>query len=80
MFGCFCFGMGTWAFFIVKETKGKALEELDILFSAVSAEQRAQDVEAVLHSKKNLMHVEGDESVEHKTAVKVEGSAVAPKA
>lgn len=79
MFGCFCFGMGTWALFIVKKTRGKTLEKLDILFSAVNAEQRAQDVEAVLHSKKHVMHVEGDESLEHKTAVKVEDSAVAPR-
>lgn len=45
MFGIFCLGMGVFAFFFVKETKGRTLEDMDVLFGAVSAEQRAQDVE-----------------------------------
>ncbi|KAF7887138.1 uncharacterized protein EAF02_003785 [Botrytis sinoallii] len=75
MFGFFCFGMCVWSFFIIKETKGKTLEELDILFGAVNAERRAQDVEAVLHSKKDIVHHEGDESVGSKAGtIRVEDS------
>ncbi|KAM3067982.1 hypothetical protein ACMFMF_009349 [Clarireedia jacksonii] len=58
MFGIFCLSMGTWAFFIIKETKGKSLEELDILFGAVDANQRAADVEVALH--KDPMHGDND--------------------
>ncbi|KAG4029035.1 hypothetical protein MFRU_018g01400 [Monilinia fructicola] len=63
MFGFFCLGMGAWAFLVVRETKGKTLEELDLLFGGVNAEQRARDVEAVLHSKKDVVHHEGDGSL-----------------
>jgi len=38
-------------FFFVKETKGRSLEEMDILFGTVNAEKRAEDVEKVLHKK-----------------------------
>ncbi|RAL64168.1 hypothetical protein DID88_002061 [Monilinia fructigena] len=66
MFGFFCLGMGTWAFLVVRETKGKTLEELDVLFGVVDAERRANDVEAVLHSKKDIIHHEGGGSLESK--------------
>ncbi|EOA82544.1 hypothetical protein ACJQWK_04416 [Exserohilum turcicum] len=46
MFGIFCLAMGVFATFFIKETKGKSLEEIDILFGDVSAEQRIRDVEA----------------------------------
>jgi sugar porter (SP) family MFS transporter len=49
MFGVFCMAMGVWAFFFIKETKGKTLEDMDILFGAVDAQQRAMDIEMVLH-------------------------------
>ncbi|TEY50776.1 hypothetical protein BOTCAL_0273g00080 [Botryotinia calthae] len=75
MFGFFCFGMGVWSFFFIKETKGKTLEELDILFGGINAEQRARDVEAVLHSKKDNIYHEGDESVGSKAGtIRVEDS------
>lgn len=51
MFGIFCMSMGIWVFFFVKETKGRSLEDMDILFGTVNAEQRAEDVEKVLHKK-----------------------------
>jgi hypothetical protein len=49
MFGCFCFGMGLFVFFFIKETKGMTLEDMDILFGTIAAEQRRADVEQVLH-------------------------------
>ncbi|EMD89340.1 hypothetical protein COCC4DRAFT_138114 [Bipolaris maydis ATCC 48331] len=48
MFGIFCLAMSVFATFFIKETKGKSLEEIDILFGDVSAEQRRMDVEAGL--------------------------------
>jgi sugar porter (SP) family MFS transporter len=51
MFGVFCFGMGTFVFFFVKETKGLKLEDMDILFGAVEEAQRRADVEQVLHKQ-----------------------------
>ncbi|KAF1830767.1 quinate permease [Decorospora gaudefroyi] len=48
MFGIFCLSMGVFATFFIKETKGKTLEDADILFGDVTAEQRARDVEAGL--------------------------------
>lgn len=38
-----------WA--ICPETKGLSMEEIDILFGAISAEQRAADIERVLHGQ-----------------------------
>ncbi len=37
--------MGIFAFFFIRETKGKSLEDMDILFGTVDAQQRALDVE-----------------------------------
>lgn len=31
MFGTFCFAMGVWVFLFVRETKGRSLEEMDVL-------------------------------------------------
>ena len=36
--------MGTFSL-IIPETKGRSLEEMDIIFGAVSAETRRQDIE-----------------------------------
>lgn len=37
MFGVFCFAMGAWVLGFVRETKGRSLEEMDVLFSRVWA-------------------------------------------
>ncbi|QSZ31496.1 hypothetical protein DSL72_001063 [Monilinia vaccinii-corymbosi] len=80
MFGFFCFGMGTWAFFFVKETKGKTLEELDFLFGAIDTEQRARDVEAVLHSKKDIIERDSGDSLASKAGtVTVDNSTTTEK-
>lgn len=49
MFGIFCASMGVWVFFFIKETKGRSLEDMDILFGSIAEEQRRADVEQVLH-------------------------------
>ena len=47
-----------FAFFFIKETKGRSLEDMDILFGAVNAEQRAEDVERVLASEKGAVQMD----------------------
>ncbi|RDW65252.1 hypothetical protein BP5796_09944 [Coleophoma crateriformis] len=58
MFGIFCAANGTFVFFFIKETKGRSLEDMDILFGTVNAEQRAADIENVLHAKEEFTHEE----------------------
>ncbi|OBT57933.1 hypothetical protein VE04_02497 [Pseudogymnoascus sp. 24MN13] len=48
MFGVFCLAMGTWVFFFVQETKGRTLEDMDILFGTVDMERRKNDIENML--------------------------------
>lgn len=55
MFGIFCVAMGIWVFFFIKETKGRSLEDMDILFGTVDANQRAVDVEHMLHKGTTVM-------------------------
>lgn len=62
--------MGIWVFFFVKETKGRSLEDMDILFGTVNAEQRAEDVERVLHDK--VVH----EEVENAAGAENTGTSV----
>ena len=50
--------MCVFAFFFIKETKGRTLEDMDILFGAVNAEQRAEDVERVLASEKGAVQMD----------------------
>ena len=50
--------MCVFAFFFIKETKGRSLEDMDILFGAVNAEQRAEDVERVLASEKSAVQMD----------------------
>lgn len=68
MFGCFCFAMGIFVFFFIKETKGKSLEDMDILFGTVAEEQRRADVEqalqkGVLAQELDERHIEEDKAV-----------------
>ena len=49
MFGILCSANGAFAFFFIKETKGRSLEDMDILFGTVNADERAADVERMLH-------------------------------
>ncbi|KAF2500871.1 quinate permease [Lophium mytilinum] len=59
MFGIFCVSMGIFAFFFIKETRRLKLEDMDILFGRVTAEQRAEDVERTLAvEKKGAIHLE----------------------
>ncbi|KAF2661463.1 quinate permease [Lophiostoma macrostomum CBS 122681] len=59
MFGIFCIAMCVFAFLFIKETKGRTLEEMDVLFGAVTAEQRAEDVERTLaDEKKGAVHLQ----------------------
>lgn len=39
-------GMGTFSL-LIPETKGRSLEEMDVIFGSVSAQQRAADVQRV---------------------------------
>ena len=50
--------MCVFVFFFIKETKGCTLEDMDILFGAVNAEQRAEDVERVLASEKGAVQMD----------------------
>lgn len=68
MFGIFIAAMGVWVFFFVKETKGRSLEDMDILFGAVDAQQRAVDVERVLEKKQGA----ADEASMKGTSVRLE--------
>lgn len=61
MFGVFCTAMGIFVAIFVKETKGRTLEEMDLIFGSVDPEQRNADVEQTLHKH----DVEHDEHVEH---------------
>jgi len=65
MFGIFCFANGLFAFFFIKETKGKTLEEMDVLFGTVNADQRAHDVERMIEKvtlNQELEHAEGNQT------------------
>lgn len=62
MFGIFCMCMGIFSFLFIKETKGRTLEDMDVLFGAVSAEQRAQDVERSMAVENKNMELEERET------------------
>ena len=48
MFGCFCFGNFLFAFFFLKETKGRTLESMDVLFGTIDADKRFFDLERMV--------------------------------
>lgn len=60
MFGIFAFAMGVWTFFFIKETKGRSLEDMDILFGVIDEAQRKADVEQVLHKAVVREELDGD--------------------
>lgn len=57
MFGVFCLAAGTFVLIFAKETKGRSLEDMDVLFGAVDADARRNDVEHALH-KGSVSHME----------------------
>jgi len=69
MFGCFCFGNGIFVWFFIKETKGRSLEDMDILFGTVDENERKRDVQRVL--EKVAVEHEHDEGVEMPAGEKV---------
>lgn len=67
MFGIFCIMNGVFVFFFIKETKGKTLEEMDILFGTVDASQREADLERTFAEEKGMVQHEehhADKAVE----------------
>jgi len=63
MFGIFCFAMGVFVLIFFKETKGRTLEEMDLIFGAIDEQQRRADVEHTL-KKTQAMHEENAETTE----------------
>lgn len=61
MFGIFCVAMGIFVFVFFKETKGRTLEEMDLIFGAVDEQQRRADVEHTLQ-KSQIVHEENAET------------------
>lgn len=55
MFGCFCLGMFCFVFFFIKETKGRTLESMDVLFGTIDADKRAVDVEMMMEVEKGMI-------------------------
>ncbi|KAJ5677204.1 uncharacterized protein N7477_002837 [Penicillium maclennaniae] len=67
MFGIFCTAMSIFVTIFVKETKGRTLEDMDLIFGAIDEEQRKADVENTLHKTDiHAEHVEGDKQFDHK--------------
>ncbi|KAJ6013429.1 hypothetical protein N7540_008020 [Penicillium herquei] len=64
MFGVFCTAMGVFVTLFVKETKGRTLEDMDLIFGAVDEVQRQADVEQTRH-KQEVLHAEHVEEREH---------------
>ncbi len=63
MFGIFCVAMCIFSIIFLKETKGRTLEDMDILFGAVTEEQRRADVSQVLKGL-DIQHLEQAGDVE----------------
>lgn len=63
MFGVFCTANGVFVTIFVKETKGRTLEEMDLIFGSITEEQRRADVENTLH-KNEVQHAEHAEEAD----------------
>jgi hypothetical protein len=61
MFGIFCAANFVFVYFFIKETKGRTLEDMEILFGTVEADVRAADIERMLH--KGAVHDDQIENV-----------------
>ncbi|KAH8802461.1 general substrate transporter [Xylogone sp. PMI_703] len=61
MFGIFCLANCVFVFFCIKETKGKTLEDMDIIFGTIEESQRRADVERMVG--KSMFG--NDEAIEH---------------
>jgi hypothetical protein len=72
MFGFFCLGMGTFVFFFIRETKGRSLEDMDVLFGTVDASVRAADVERVLHKDVVRQEIEEEDAAGKGHSVRME--------
>ncbi|KAG8888418.1 hypothetical protein FRB98_007713 [Tulasnella sp. 332] len=46
----FCFGVGAWV--VMPETKGKTIEEMDVVFGAIDQDTRATHIQQVLREEK----------------------------
>ncbi|RAL14472.1 sugar porter family MFS transporter [Aspergillus homomorphus CBS 101889] len=57
MFGIFCVAAGIFVIFFAKETKGRSLEDMDVLFGAVDEGERKEAVEHTMH-KQGATHIE----------------------
>lgn len=66
MFGIFCTAMGVFVAVFVRETKGRSLEEMDVVFGSIDEAQRRADVENTLH-KNDIMHAEHAEEETNRT-------------
>lgn len=55
MFGIFCVCNGVFVFFFIKETKGRTLESMDVLFGSVNAEQRDRDIGHMIEVEKGVV-------------------------
>ncbi|KAJ5499085.1 Major facilitator superfamily domain general substrate transporter [Penicillium expansum] len=69
MFGCFCFAMAFWVFLVVRETKGRSLEEMDVLFEKFHAFGRLRDIETANEGK---LSFDGAITSDHKEVQGVE--------
>lgn len=52
MFGIFCLANLIFVYFFIKETKGKTLEDMDIIFGTIDESQRMADVERMVKKTK----------------------------
>lgn len=61
-FACFCLLSGVWAYFLVPETKGKTLEELDAIFGDGSASEERELMQDALETARRKSVASFDES------------------